>query len=387
MNKIMVAAICRDEAVNIDDWYKNVQYADRIVLVDTGSADDTVEVAQYYAGIHEDFQIIRLYPEAHSEPVEYDVARNASFACAEEDMLVMWIDLDERFVTTSGNEDWTRELRELPDHVDAINVMMDFTGDGSITYYQTKGVRGRSHYWKYAVHEILVPYTDMVVPHTTTTFCTHHFQQHGKSYRAFHLPLLQRDFTRYPDDVRVLYYLTRQYAYKLENCIADEDYPLDGIIDQLENVVIPHFEELRSRAPLSDYTVQAALDICHCARNSVRAAQLTLPIAHYAYSVRPDRPETSGQIGETAYYAELDLLAVHYSLECMEKTAHGNFMFDYSGMYKGNAPFFIVKSCLTLQMNDKALLYAITFDRQDLLDGVEGIDLSLVRVVGKNEPD
>lgn len=60
--QIMVAAICRDEAANIDDWYKNVQYADRIVLIDTGSADDTADVAQYYAGIHEDFQIIRLYP-------------------------------------------------------------------------------------------------------------------------------------------------------------------------------------------------------------------------------------------------------------------------------------------------------------------------------------
>lgn len=65
-------------------------------------------------------------------------------------MLVMWIDLDERFVSATGNGNWTRELRELPDHVDAINVMMDFTGDGSITYYQTEGVRGR-HYWKYAV--------------------------------------------------------------------------------------------------------------------------------------------------------------------------------------------------------------------------------------------
>lgn len=36
-----------------------------------------------------------------------------------------------------------------------------------------------------------------------------------------------------------------------------------------------------------------------------------------------------------------------------------------------------------LQMNDKALLYAITFDRQDLLDEVDGIDTNLMPSGGK----
>ncbi len=69
MNKVMVAAIMRDEANNIEDWYISVQHADRIVVVDTGSSDRSVELAKYYESIHPDFTVIEMLPKDFEGPV------------------------------------------------------------------------------------------------------------------------------------------------------------------------------------------------------------------------------------------------------------------------------------------------------------------------------
>ena len=43
MNKICVYAICKNESQFVDRWYESMKEADEIVVVDTGSTDDTVE--------------------------------------------------------------------------------------------------------------------------------------------------------------------------------------------------------------------------------------------------------------------------------------------------------------------------------------------------------
>ena len=43
MYKIAVYAICKNEIHNVDEWMKNVQEADYICVLDTGSTDGTYE--------------------------------------------------------------------------------------------------------------------------------------------------------------------------------------------------------------------------------------------------------------------------------------------------------------------------------------------------------
>lgn len=47
--KISACVICRDEENNIDDWLHNVRnFADEIIVVDTGSMDRTQEICKKF---------------------------------------------------------------------------------------------------------------------------------------------------------------------------------------------------------------------------------------------------------------------------------------------------------------------------------------------------
>ena len=44
--KVAIYAIAKNESNNLDGWYKNISNADHILILDTGSDDDTVEKAR-----------------------------------------------------------------------------------------------------------------------------------------------------------------------------------------------------------------------------------------------------------------------------------------------------------------------------------------------------
>src|SRR3989339_1682079 len=48
MNKVSVTIIAFNEAQNIEDCLKSVQWADEIIVVDSGSTDATVEISKKY---------------------------------------------------------------------------------------------------------------------------------------------------------------------------------------------------------------------------------------------------------------------------------------------------------------------------------------------------
>ena len=367
MNKVMVAAIMRDEANNIEDWYISVQHADRIVVVDTGSSDRSVELAKYYESIHPDFTVIEMLPKDFEGPVSYDVARTVACASADSRTICMWLDLDERFVSDSNN--WVTEIHNLPEHIDLVQVKMDLVGDGSIVYEQAKGFRGGTHFWKYAVHEILTPVSGVSLPYKAATFNTIHLQEPNKEYRAFHLDLLRMDHTRYQYDPRVLFYLTRQHAYRLSDLIENPDVADADIMAYYQQQVSRCFGLLREIAPHSDYCTWAALEIARSCEAYTAIAPEGVLHALIAHTIRPDRVETFGQVCRSYFYANEDLSCVAYGIRGMEHTmpVDSNFMFDYSNRYLAEMPPFIVQSLLNVGLVDKAHLYAHKYNRTDLL--------------------
>ena len=50
-NKICVYAICKNESQFVDRWYESMKEADEIVVLDTGSTDDTIEQLKKYPRI------------------------------------------------------------------------------------------------------------------------------------------------------------------------------------------------------------------------------------------------------------------------------------------------------------------------------------------------
>lgn len=69
MNKICVYAIAKNESKNVERWVASMRPADHIVVLDTGSEDNTVEL------------LTSLGVEVHQKQYEhfrFDVARNDS---------------------------------------------------------------------------------------------------------------------------------------------------------------------------------------------------------------------------------------------------------------------------------------------------------------------
>jgi glycosyltransferase involved in cell wall biosynthesis len=102
-SKISAALIARNESANISEAIKSLSFADQIVVADTGSTDDTVEIAQ------------RLGAEVHSVEFEgFGKTKNRALDFCRGDW-VLFIDADERVTTeladkvlnTAGNESAT----------------------------------------------------------------------------------------------------------------------------------------------------------------------------------------------------------------------------------------------------------------------------------------
>ena len=98
-NKICVYTICKNESQFVERWYKSMSEADAVVVLDTGSTDDTVEKLKKLGATVEQ-KII--------DPWRFDVARNESMKLIPDDCnILVCTDLDE--VLEPG---WAKALRE-----------------------------------------------------------------------------------------------------------------------------------------------------------------------------------------------------------------------------------------------------------------------------------
>ena len=84
--KICVYAISKNEGKFVDRWYNSIKEADKIIVLDTGSTDNTVEkLKKYGVEVHQK-EIV---------PWRFDVARNESLALVPEDYdICICVDLD-----------------------------------------------------------------------------------------------------------------------------------------------------------------------------------------------------------------------------------------------------------------------------------------------------
>lgn len=163
MPTISLCMIVRDEESVLDRCLSGIRdIADEIIIVDTGSADGTKEIAERYTNKIFDFKWTD----------DFSAARNFSFSKAEMDY-IMWLDADD--VIDGENR---RKLLELKPRLGLADVIMmnyhtAFDGDGNPTfsYYRERILRRSMNFiWAGAVHEAITPrgniiYSDAAVLH------------------------------------------------------------------------------------------------------------------------------------------------------------------------------------------------------------------------------
>ena len=212
--KIVVYAICKNEAQFVERWMDSMSEADEIVVLDTGSSDDTVQRLRD-RGARVEVEVI--------SPWRFDTARNRSLELVPEDAdICVCTDLDE--VLHPG---W-RKLLEAAWRPGAGQATYRYTwsfhpdGSEGVVFWYEKVHARHGYQWVHPVHEIL-RWTGKERPGPTVTvegMQLDHLPDPTKS-RAQYLPLLELSVEEDPDDDRNVHYLGREYMYhsRWDDCI------------------------------------------------------------------------------------------------------------------------------------------------------------------------
>ena len=211
--KIIVYAICKNESKFVNRWMDSMTEADAVVVLDTGSSDDTVEKLRRRGATVEQAEIL---------PWRFDTARNRSLALVPDDAdICVCTDLDEVFhpgwralLETAWQAGTTRA---------AYRYTWNFLPDGSEghVFYVDKIHARHGYRWVHPVHEVLTPDTALQERRVVVAgMQLDHHADPSKS-RGQYLPLLELSVREDPDDDRNTHYLGREYFYyrRWDDCI------------------------------------------------------------------------------------------------------------------------------------------------------------------------
>lgn len=203
--KITVYAISKNEAKFAARWAKSMSEADEIVVLDTGSDDDTVKILTD-AGVHVESAVI--------EPWRFDSARNESLKLVPPDTDVcVCTDIDEVFEPgwrAALERAWTDGATQ-----GRYRYIWSHTADGKpgVEFYAEKIHTLGGFRWVNPVHEVLSCSLPTHKAVTLDGVTLHHYPDDGKS-RASYLPLLELAVKEEPSNDRNSHYLGREYYFR-----------------------------------------------------------------------------------------------------------------------------------------------------------------------------
>ena len=162
--KLSLCMIVRNEEDVLERCLNSVNsFIDEIIIVDTGSTDNTKNIARKFTQNIYDFTWID----------DFSAARNFSFSKASGDY-IMWLDADD--IITPLNANKINSLKNTYDpKVDIFmfkyNVAFDKNNSPTFTYYRERIIRNSSKYkWESPIHEVIplegeLMYCDISVEH------------------------------------------------------------------------------------------------------------------------------------------------------------------------------------------------------------------------------
>ena len=164
MATVSLCMIVKNEAAVLGRCLDSIQGGvDEIIIVDTGSEDETKEIAARYTDKIFDFEWID----------DFSAARNFSFAKATMEY-AMWLDADDVF-TQDDLAAFIQMKETLPEDADVVmlryNTAFDEAGNPTFYYYRERLVRKSIDFcWKGRVHEAIVHsgrpyYSNVAVTH------------------------------------------------------------------------------------------------------------------------------------------------------------------------------------------------------------------------------
>ena len=161
---ISLCMIVRDEEESLGRCLESVrEIADEMIIVDTGSTDNTISIAKRYTNKVYEFDWID----------NFAAARNFAFSKATR-QYCMWLDADD-ILEPADREALLRLKALLPKEVDVVmmryHTAFDEKNQPTFSYYRERIVRNTPQYrWEGRVHEAIVPagnvvYSEIAISH------------------------------------------------------------------------------------------------------------------------------------------------------------------------------------------------------------------------------
>ncbi len=212
--KICVYAICKNEEQFVERWMECVKEADYVVVLDTGSADKTVELLKKMGA---------MVTVEEIKPWRFDVARNKSLDLVPKNVDVcLAIDLDE--IIEIG---WRKKLEKIWEKGTnriSYNYIWSFDeqGNPAVNFYIEKCHDRHNYKWKHPVHEVLQYIGKKEeIKKQTDEITVKHYPDNSKP-RSQYLPLLELAVEEDPLDDRNMHYLGREYMFTKNHLKAIE---------------------------------------------------------------------------------------------------------------------------------------------------------------------
>ena len=197
--KIAVYAISKNEEKFVERFCESANDADYIVIADTGSTDNTVELALKYTH--------HVYPIS-IQPWRFDNARNASLALVPADADVcICLDLDE--VLEKG---WRKELERVWQLGITTRLSYKFDWGSGVVFFSDKIHARKGYAWKHPCHELLYPSGNEIWERTEFQLITH-YPDNTKS-RGSYLELLAVGYKEDPTCTRNTFYYGRELIFR-----------------------------------------------------------------------------------------------------------------------------------------------------------------------------
>ena len=197
--KLSVSMIVKNEEACLYKCLETVKTADEIVVIDTGSVDNTINIAKEYTD--------KVYSgEAYKWIDDFSHSRNQSLNLCTGDWVLI-IDADEVL-----EEDGINKIREAIENTDKDCLYFKTIGDGSIATHNSIRCFKRKPeiFWKGAIHN----YLNITDGEYTDIKLTYSYSNAHKTDPDRALRILSKVVKENKDCKREKFYLAREYYYR-----------------------------------------------------------------------------------------------------------------------------------------------------------------------------
>ena len=197
--KICVYAISKNESQFVKRFCEAAQDADCVLIADTGSTDNTVELAQQHGAIVQEISV---------QPWRFDHARNAALMLIPKDIdICISLDLDEEL-----QPGW-REAIEAVWKEDTTRLRYKFDWGAGIVFYYEKIHHRKGYRWHHPCHEYPVPDPRIKEVWAHTDFLVAIHKPDPSKSRGQYMDLLELAVKEDPACPRNAFYYARELGF------------------------------------------------------------------------------------------------------------------------------------------------------------------------------